>query len=191
MVDNRRKRHRQGPYLGDFYVGIILGLLAGIMVGCWLCATAVAADEDGKPSAEAPEFSGVKPIIYMPQEPVEPEEPEIEEPEQPQPVSIGWYKITAYCPCQKCCGKTPDNPWYGITATGTRATQGRTIAVDPSVIGLGSSVYFEGPDGVVTGYVAEDTGGAIKGNRIDLYFDSHQEALEWGIRELEVFVIND
>ena len=105
------------------------------------------------------------------------------------PVSIGVFTITAYCACEKCCGKTPDNPWYGITATGTRATEGRTVAVDPRVIPLGGTIYFEGPNGLTTGYIAEDTGGAIKGNRIDLYFDSHEVALEWGVRTLEVFVM--
>ena len=105
------------------------------------------------------------------------------------PTSIGWFTITAYCACEKCCGKTPDDPWYGITATGTRATEGRTVAVDPRVIPLGGTIYFEGPTGLIGGYIAEDTGGAIKGNRIDLYFNSHEAALEWGVRELEVFVM--
>lgn len=187
MVEKRRSRHRQRPWLGDFYVGIILGLLVGILVGCVLCTMAVAAYEE--PRQEGAEFSGPKPIIYTLAEPEAPTQPE--EPEQPQPVSLGWYTITAYCPCEKCCGKTPEDPWYGITATGTRATQGRTIAVDPTVIPYGSVVYFEGPEGLVTGYVAEDCGGAIQGNRIDLYFDSHQEALEWGVREMEVFATND
>ena len=105
------------------------------------------------------------------------------------PVSIGWFTVTAYCACKECCGKMPDDPWYGITATGTRATEGRTVAVDPRVIPLGGTIYFEGPDGLIGGYIAEDTGGAIKGNRIDLYFDSHDAALEWGVRELEVYAM--
>ena len=104
-----------------------------------------------------------------------------------EPESIGTFKITAYCPCEKCCGKWAD----GITATGTKATQGRTVAVDPAVIELGSTVYFDGVDGLVSGFVAEDTGSAIKGNRIDLYFDSHEDALEWGVRELEVYAMED
>ena len=107
----------------------------------------------------------------------------LEEEKEKQLQSIGWFIITAYCPCEKCCGKWAD----GITATGTTATEGRTIAVDPAVINLGSVVYFEGVDGLVSGYIAEDTGGAIKGNKIDLFFDSHQDALDWGIKEVEVF----
>ena len=116
---------------------------------------------------------------------IDEEEYLLEEEKEKQLQSLGWFIITAYCPCEKCCGEWAD----GITATGTTATQGRTVAVDPSVIELGSVVYFEGVDGLVGGYIAEDTGGAIKGNRIDLFFDDHQEALEWGIKELEVFEI--
>lgn len=53
----------------------------------------------------------------------------------------------------------------------------------------GMVVYFDGIDGLTGGYIAEDTGAAIKGNKIDLYFDSHQDALEWGVQSREVFVI--
>jgi 3D (Asp-Asp-Asp) domain-containing protein len=88
------------------------------------------------------------------------------------------FEITAYCPCLKCCGKTD-----GITATGTKATEGRTIAVDPSKIPYGTEVLIDGKI-----YVAEDCGGAIKGNRIDLYFNNHQSALEWGRQEKEVII---
>ena len=88
------------------------------------------------------------------------------------------FLITAYCPCLSCCGKTD-----GITATGTKATEGRTIAVDPNKIPYGTEVVIDGKT-----YIAEDCGGAIKGNRIDLYFDSHQSALEWGRQEKEVII---
>ena len=110
--------------------------------------------------------------------------------DEPELESLGTFKVSAYCSCEKCCDKAPDDPWYGITATGTKAAQGRTIAVDPKVIPYGSVVYFDGIDGF-GGYVAEDCGGAIKGNEIDLYFDSHEEALKWGVRELEVYAMED
>ena len=91
------------------------------------------------------------------------------------------FKVTAYCPCVKCCGKSD-----GITATGTVATAGRTIAVDPTVIPYGSKVILNG----VT-YIAEDCGGAIKGNKIDMFFNTHEEALQWGVRYIEGVVIDD
>lgn len=93
-------------------------------------------------------------------------------------VSLGMFRVTAYCPCAKCCGEWAD----GITATGTVATEGYTIAVDPDVIPLGSIVEINGVE-----YVAEDVGGAIKGNRADIYFNSHEDALKWGVQEHEIF----
>lgn len=87
---------------------------------------------------------------------------------------------TAYCPCKKCCGKTD-----GITATGTKATAGRTIAVDPSVIPYGTEVIINGNT-----YVAEDCGGAVNGNDVDIFFDTHEEALNFGRQVLTAYVLN-
>lgn len=95
---------------------------------------------------------------------------------------IGTFKITHYCACKECCGKDPSDPDYGITATGTKATEGRTIAVDPSVIPLGTHVVIDGVE-----YVAEDTGGAIKGNRIDIYISDHDRAYALGVKNLPVY----
>lgn len=89
------------------------------------------------------------------------------------------FKITAYCSCEKCCGKWAK---YNKTASGTTPEQGRTIAVYKSQIPLGTEVYI---DGLGT-YVAEDTGSAIKENCIDLYFDDHNEALKFGVQYIEV-----
>ena len=81
--------------------------------------------------------------------------------------------LTAYCPCEECWGKAD-----GITATGTQATEGRTIAVDPEVIPYGTEVVISGEK-----YIAEDCGEEIKGRRIDVYFDSHAEAEAYGVKE--------
>lgn len=91
----------------------------------------------------------------------------------------GVYKVTAYCSCAYCCGKTD-----GITASGTHATANRTIAA-PSTFAFGTKVVING----IT-YTVEDRGGAIQGNRIDIYMDSHAEALQWGVRYLDVQVLN-
>lgn len=95
---------------------------------------------------------------------------------------VGVCEITAYCTCVKCCGIwSEDHPsrqgtdYVQLTATGTRPTAGRTVAVDPTVIPLGSVVMING-----VGYVAEDTGNAVKGNVVDIYFDDHQEAVQFG-----------
>lgn len=92
--------------------------------------------------------------------------------------SLGEFVITHYCACEKC---TADGD--GITATGTKAASGRTIAVDPEVIPYGTTVIIDGH-----AYVAEDCGGAIKGNRIDIFMDSHEEALKAGVRTAEVYL---
>ena len=88
------------------------------------------------------------------------------------------YKVTAYCACSKCCGKST-----GITASGKRATAGRTIAA-PSSFKFGTKLSKNGKT-----YVVEDRGGAIKGNRIDLYVESHSAALRWGVKYLPVEVV--
>lgn len=90
---------------------------------------------------------------------------------------------TAYCPCSKCCGKWAN----GVTASGMKAGYG-VAAVDPRVIPLGTKLYVEG-----YGYcVAGDTGGAIKGNRIDLCYGSHSAALAsgFGHKSTKVYILN-
>ena len=90
----------------------------------------------------------------------------------------GIYKVTAYCACMKCCGKT-----NGITASGVKATANHTIAA-PRTFAFGTKVVMNGQT-----YVVEDRGGAIQGNRIDIYMNSHQEALRWGVRYLQLDII--
>lgn len=89
------------------------------------------------------------------------------------------YKVTAYCPCSKCCGKSS-----GITALGTRATAGRTVAAS-SKFSFGTKLNVNGHI-----YTVEDRGGAISGNKIDIFVNSHAEALAWGVKYLPVSVVN-
>ena len=98
-------------------------------------------------------------------------------------------RATAYTADYSCTGKGPDDPALGITSTGARAKRNAdgysTIAVDPTVIPLGSKVYVDG-----YGYaIAEDIGGAIKGNHIDLYFDSSDEMWGWGARNVSIYIM--
>lgn len=90
------------------------------------------------------------------------------------------YKVTAYCSCSKCCGGKAN----GRTASGTQATAGRTVAA-PSNFAFGTKLIINGKE-----YVVEDRGGAIKGNRIDMYVNSHAQALAWGVKYLPVQVKN-
>lgn len=98
---------------------------------------------------------------------------------------IGEFTMTHYCACERCCGRWSD----GITATGTVATEGRTIAVDPSVIPYGTQVEIWYENGNKARYTAEDCGGAIKENRIDVFTNSHDEALKKGVLTGSVYVV--
>lgn len=93
------------------------------------------------------------------------------------------FKATAYCSCEKCCDKDPSDKWYGITATGKRARWG-TVAVDKRVIKLGSRLRIMGFPNTI--FRAEDVGSAIKGNRIDVWFPSHREALNFGVQKIVI-----
>lgn len=114
----------------------------------------------------------------------------VKEPEVKEPVSTvnktpvkkqrtATFSITAYCPCYEC-----SEGWGRQTATGKTATAGRTIAVDPKVIPYGTEVLIDGKS-----YIAEDCGGGIKGNKIDLFFDTHEETVRWGRRTKEVTIL--
>ena len=94
-------------------------------------------------------------------------------------IPLGKFKTTAYCPCRKCSGK-----WGGRTSTGTIATAGHTISVDPRVIPYGSHIMI---NGVI--YTAEDCGGGVKGNHIDIYFPTHAETKAYGTQKIEVYLV--
>lgn len=89
---------------------------------------------------------------------------------------IGEFTCYAYDNCVQCCGKTD-----GITKSGAVAKANRTVAVDPKVIPLGSIIRINGKE-----YVAEDIGGSIKGKKIDIFCNSHNEALEFGVQNCRV-----
>lgn len=91
---------------------------------------------------------------------------------------------TAYTNSSADTGKSPGDPDYGITATGIKATRG-VIAVDPRVIPLGTRLYVEG-----YGFgIAADTGGAIKGDKIDVFFPTFEETMKWGRRYVKVYIL--
>lgn len=89
------------------------------------------------------------------------------------------FTATAYCGCAKCCGKST-----GKTASGTIATAGRTVAMSSSY-SFGTKIEIQG----MGTYIVEDRGGAIKGNRIDIFFSNHQKALDFGRRTVYLKVL--
>lgn len=123
-----------------------------------------------------------------------PTQPPVSKPTAEKPktelVSLGIFELTAYCPCEKCCGKwgknrptDEDGELLVYTASGQLAKEGVTIAADSNILPFGTNVIIDGHS-----YIVQDKGGRIKGNRIDIYFENHQEALEFGIQEKEIFI---
>lgn len=98
-------------------------------------------------------------------------------------IDMGEFKITAYCPCEGC-----SDGWGRRTYSGKTAEAGRTIAVDRSVIDIGSKVKIGKHI-----YIAEDTGGKVDGDHIDIFFDTHEEVKEFanrkGIKYINVWVV--
>jgi uncharacterized protein YabE (DUF348 family) len=92
---------------------------------------------------------------------------------------------TAYDSSFESCGKTPDHPQYGITYSGVKVRPG-IVAVDPRVIPLGTWLYVEGYGEAL----AADIGGAIKGNKIDLYFESPSVVDRYGRKQVKVYVLD-
>ncbi len=92
--------------------------------------------------------------------------------------------LTAYCACEKCCGKKPNHPYYGLTASGKKVQANRTIAMDKKYP-FGTIVKIEGL-GI---FEVQDRGGAIKGNDVDIYMNTHQEALNFGVQQRRVWII--
>ena len=95
--------------------------------------------------------------------------------------ALGSYKLTFYCPCEICNGALG----VGQTASGAAPAEGRTIAVDSSIIPLGSRVYIEG----YGTFIAEDTGSAIKNNKIDIFVSTHSRAEELGVQYANVYLL--
>lgn len=95
--------------------------------------------------------------------------------------ALGNYRLSFYCPCSVCNGRSD-----ALTASGTTIAGGRTIAVDTRYIPLGSKVYIDGW-GV---FIAEDTGGAIKGNKIDVAVPDHKMAYDIGIEYADAYLLN-
>jgi len=107
--------------------------------------------------------------------------PEVEAVEEPK---FFLMVATGYCPCEICCHPHAD----GLTYTGDKAGRG-SVAIDPEarILKLGQKLYIE-----EYGYgIANDIGEAIKGWEIDLCFDTHQEALEWGRKLVKVYLMED
>lgn len=94
-------------------------------------------------------------------------------------IPLGTFKTTAYCPCYQC-----SEGWGRQTSSGALATANHTVAVDRRVIPIGTRLLINGQE-----YVAQDIGGGVKGNHIDIYYNTHSETKQYGVRNAEVYII--
>jgi 3D (Asp-Asp-Asp) domain-containing protein len=99
---------------------------------------------------------------------------------QAKKISMGRFVLTAYCPCEEC------SEGYGrkCAKPNTYARSEHTVAVDPSVINLGDTLLINGKK-----YVAEDTGGKVTGEKIDIFFDTHEEVESFGVKHGDVTIV--
>lgn len=97
-------------------------------------------------------------------------------------IFVGSFIITAYCPCEICCGEY-SNISSPTTSSGVIAKSNHTISADITILPYQTEVIIAGQS-----YVVEDTGGAIKGNRIDMFFNTHYETLEYGKKIENVYI---
>lgn len=139
-----------------------------------------------RPSASVPDEPESSPVRVEAPEP-------ITETAAPELIELGEFKTTAYCTCVKCCGIwSAEHPsrvgtdYVQRTKSGTIPTADRTVSVDPDVIPLGTVLIIDGHE-----YIAEDTGSAVKGNVIDIYFDSHELAVEYGVQMKTIYIKGD
>lgn len=177
--ERRRMQRRSANFRFLAFLLIVLSL------GFALGYTVAHAQDDSEQPAE----QGVSRDTTATETPQEPAETPAEDYSNVEDLElIGTFTATAYCPCVKCCGiwsaehPSRDADYVQRTSSGTIPAEGRTISADWGVLPEGSEVVINGHP-----YIVEDTGGAIKGHRIDIYFESHEAALEFGVQEVDVY----
>ena len=168
-----------------FWIVFIWAL--GIATGYTIREIWVRADAEGAQTEQTEQTVELKQIAS---EPVIAQSVVMErtEPEEPELISLGTYTITAYCPCEICCGEwsNPDNP---TTASGAPAIEGVTVASDWLTLPKGTEIYIDGVGSrTVQDKPAKWIVDKYDGKIIDLYFSDHKSAWNFGKQELEIWV---
>lgn len=99
------------------------------------------------------------------------------------------YKATFYSAGVASTGKSPEHPTYGLTASGHRVQEGLTASTDPNVIPTGSWFMVKFEDGTIETFRADDRGSGVKGNHVDIYLPSHEQAIKNGVIPVQVRII--
>lgn len=175
----RRRKARDQWFRRMFLVALLMGLAMGFVFGRCSAIRKSATDA----TIEQDQLTTVIPDVTL--EPVE--TPLVEEPAEPEPVLLGSFRVTAYCSCEKCCGEWAKNRPNGIVygAAGVELKAGVSCASPlpletvVEVEGLGEYIVQDRP----AQWVIEKYGE----NQIDIYFDSHEEACEFGLKQLNVY----
>lgn len=163
----------------------VLAIVTGTAL--FLSSFAVARTDDdgsvnGPPAQETPSAAFYGSSVAVTETATTTPEPEPDEPEWIEAVA------TAYCPCERCCGEWALNRPNGIvyTASGAEAVQGVTIAADWSIYPPGTVLFIEG----LGERTVHDRGGAIQGQKIDVYFESHDDALQFGRQTVRFYIVS-
>lgn len=182
----------KSEYYKRLYVSWGVSFLIGLIIGVLLFWGISFLFKNEPIEANATQIETSEPIVTT--EPiittVSKATPEITQTPEPKIISLGEYKLTAYCSCERCCGywatvrpKDEDGNPIVYTANKSIAKQGVTVAADTSVLPFGTVLLINDHE-----YTVQDVGGAVKGNHIDVYFESHEEALQFGVQYKEIFL---
>ena len=211
VLTRRTRRHR----LFKRGIGILISwaIIAALCFALGFLMGAVVIEVDGantswtRPAANRPERqltyleAAQEPeMVVVDQEPTQEEQITTDEPQNvgntietvavaQRYVSLGEFKLTSYCACEKCCGywatirplDTNGDPIV-YTASGAVARQGVTVAADISVLPFGTVILIGGDE-----FVVQDVGGGVNGKHIDIYFDDHQMALAFGVQYQTIY----
>lgn len=176
----QRRKARDQWFRRMFLVALLMGLAMGFVFGR---CSAIVREPAPDATIEQDQFAAVTPDVTL--EPVE--TPLVEEPAEPEPVLLGSFRITAYCSCEKCCGEWAKNRPNGIVygAAGVELKAGVSCA---SPLPLGTVVEVEGlGEYIVQDRPAQWVIDKYGENQIDIYFDSHEAASAFGLKQLNVY----
>lgn len=163
-MSRRRKKKDE-----DTLIGIMLAVMVVFCMGGWLLVMLIS-------DIIAGFQNGTIKFRHIEREPIEGSTAYCEEMEfYGEPIQI---MTTAYCSCEKCCGWST-----GITYSGTQAIAGRTVGANLSQFPLGTVLVIDGHE-----YVVEDTGAGVGKNHVDIYMNSHEDAVEYGKKYVTCYV---
>lgn len=214
-VRRRRRRWRLSPLGRDILVSWFIIACLFFLLGFFMGAVVVEYDVTGAADRAVPAVSRrsypLKAIsaaeapqeletVSVVQEPIQAVQIAAEEPENAgiafqwdmavqDYISLGEFKLTSYCACEKCCGYwatirplDEDGEPIVYTASGAVARQGVTVAADTDILPYGTVLLIGGEE-----FIVQDCGGGVNGKHIDIYFEDHQAAIEFGVRHETIY----